>query len=129
MSEYRVLVDSSVWIDYFRNGNNDKLDSLIREDLICTNELIVTELIPVLTHQNHPEVVDELLAIHRIPLFIDWDIIRDYQTSNLALGINNVGIPDLIIQQQVILHKLTLFSFDKHFQLMQKYLKFDLMID
>ncbi len=129
MAVYRVLVDSSVWIDYFKNGKNDKLDKLIQEDLICTNELILTELIPFLIHQNHSEIVEELLAIHCIPFSIDWSIIRDYQTSNLAQGINNVGIPDLIIQQQVIQHKLTLYSFDKHFQLMKKYLSFDLMVD
>lgn len=127
MENFRVLVDSSVWIDYFKNGNNDSLDSLIKEDLICTNELILTELIPFLLHQNHLDVVDELLALQSIPLSIDWDIIRDYQRNNLAQGINNVGIPDLIIQHQVILHKITLFSFDKHFRLMHKYLNFELM--
>ena len=62
-----------------------------------------------------------------IPLTIDWEIIRDYQLMNLQNGINKVGIPDLIILQQVIDQKITLFSFDKHFRLMQAYLNFELM--
>lgn len=30
-----VLVDSSVWIDYFRGGSDSSLDGLIEENLIC----------------------------------------------------------------------------------------------
>lgn len=127
MQSYQVIVDSSVWIDYFKKDNNDILDRLIEEDLICTNDLILTELIPFLIHQNHDSVVEELQAVNRIPLNIDWDIIQEYQLINLRNGINNVGIPDLIILNQVIQHKLTLFSFDKHFKLMQKQLQFELM--
>jgi len=44
-----VLVDTSVWVEYFRCGNNsEKLDFLIDENLIVTNDLILAELIPFL---------------------------------------------------------------------------------
>ncbi|MCR9132098.1 MAG: PIN domain-containing protein [bacterium] len=127
MQSYQVLIDSSVWIDYFKSGKNETLDRLIEEDLICTNRLILTELTPFLIHQNQASIVEELNAVNIIPLNIDWDIIQEYQLINLRNGINNVGIPDLIILNQVIPHKLTLFSFDKHFKLMQKQLQFELM--
>ncbi len=127
MQSYQVLIDSSVWIDYFKSGINETLDRLIEEDLICTNRLILTELTPFLIHQNQASIVEELNAVNIIPLNIDWDIIQEYQLINLKKGINNVGIPDLIILNQVIQNKLTLFSFDKHFKLMQKHLNFELM--
>ncbi len=127
MSSYKVLVDSSVWIQYFKHGNTPKLDRLIEEDLVCMNELILTELAPLLLLKKETEVLDDLSAFEIIKLNIDWDIIRDYQLMNLKNGINKVGIPDLIILQQVIDQKISLFSFDKHFRLMQKYLTFDLM--
>jgi hypothetical protein len=127
MQSYQVLIDSSVWIDYFKSGKNETLDRLIEEDLICTNRLILTELTPFLIHQNQASIVEELNAVNIVPLNIDWDIIQEYQLINLRNGINNVGIPDLIILNQVIQHKLTLFSFDKHFKLMQKQLQFELM--
>lgn len=45
----KVLVDSSVWIDYFRTGSkSQKLDVFIDENLLCTNDLILAELIPFL---------------------------------------------------------------------------------
>ena len=119
-----VLVDSSVWIDYFRNGVNDNLERLITEDLIVTNEVILTELIPALTLQKQKTVIDSLKHIQCIDLNIDWSLIRNYQTINLKNGINKVGIPDLIILQQTIEKNLTLFSLDKHFRLMQEYFDF-----
>jgi predicted nucleic acid-binding protein len=127
MSAYSVLIDSSVWIEYFRSGKPGKLDRLIEEDMVCINELILTELAPTLLMKNENEIVDGLKAIELIPLNIDWDIIRDYQLMNLKNGINKVGIPDLIILQQVIEHKIALFSFDKHFKLMQNHLNFELI--
>jgi predicted nucleic acid-binding protein len=42
-----TIVDTSVWIDYFRVGNNsEKLDFLIDENLIVINDLILAELVP-----------------------------------------------------------------------------------
>jgi predicted nucleic acid-binding protein len=126
MSRYNVLIDSSVWIEYFKSGGLPKMDRLIEEDLASTNELIITELAPALMQQKEDEILEGLNAIQKIPLQIDWDIIREYQFMNLKNGINSVGIPDLIILHQVIDQKLTLFTIDKHFTLMQKHLTFDL---
>lgn len=127
MSRYNILIDSSVWIQYFKFGGIEKLDRLIEEDLACINELIMTELAPALMLKNETEILQGLQAISMIPINIDWEIVRDYQLMNLKNGINKVGIPDLIILQQVIDEKITLFSFDKHFKLMQRELKFDLI--
>lgn len=127
ISRYSVLIDSSVWIEYFKSGGIEKLDRLIEEDLACINELILTELAPALKLRNETEILEGLQAISTVPLNIDWEIVRDYQLMNLKNGINKVGIPDLIILQQVIDEKITLFSFDKHFRLMQSQLNFDLI--
>lgn len=127
MSRYNVLVDSSLWIEYFKSGGIEKLDRLIEEDLACINELILTELAPSLMLKNETDILEGLQALSIIPLNIDWEIVRDYQLINLQNGINKIGISDLIILQQVIDEKITLFSFDKHFQLMQNKLNFDLM--
>ncbi len=123
-----VLVDSSVWIEFFRNGKVPTLEKLIVEDIICTNELILTELIPYLSHLGHQDTIQSLKAIQVIPLSIDWEIIQKYQLINLSNGINKVGIPDLLIIQQVIDQKLALYSLDKHFKLMKNHLNFDLLL-
>ncbi len=38
-----VIVDSSVWIDHFRNGN-DVLVSLLQADLVLTHPMVLAEL-------------------------------------------------------------------------------------
>ena len=129
MSRYKVLIDSSVWIEYFKSGGIEKLDRLIEEDLACINDLILTELSPALRLKNETEILEGLQAVSMISLNIDWEIVRDYQLINLKNGINKVGIPDLIILQQIIDEKITLFSFDKHFRLMQSHLNFDLIFE
>ncbi len=122
----KVLVDSSVWIEYFRQGD-DVLTRLIEEDMVCTNELILSELLPILKVRRELLVIDSLLALERIPIHISWELIREYQQINLQNGINKVGIPDLIILQQVIEEMLTLYSLDKHFRLMKAHFSFELI--
>jgi predicted nucleic acid-binding protein len=42
-----VLVDTSVWIDYFRGSNSpqaNKLDELLEDERIATGDLIIAEL-------------------------------------------------------------------------------------
>ncbi|PKO89944.1 MAG: VapC toxin family PIN domain ribonuclease [Betaproteobacteria bacterium HGW-Betaproteobacteria-10] len=43
-----ILVDSSVWMDYFRGTDSpvtDRLDSLLGKELLITGDLIVTEVL------------------------------------------------------------------------------------
>ena len=45
----QVLVDTSVWIDYFRSGlSSSPLDILIDENVIVTNDVVLAELVPFL---------------------------------------------------------------------------------
>lgn len=122
----RILVDSSVWIDYF-NGNNPKaniLSDLIDHNSVCINNLILAELIPFIRNTGELNLVDLLMSIANININIEWNQIMDMQTVNLKHGFSKIGIPDLIILQNVIQNDLFLFSFDKHFKLMSSFHKF-----
>ncbi len=116
----RILVDTSVWIEYFRSGAGATLSVLIEEDLVTTNDLILTELTPFAEHLNQFELVDALQALEKEPLQIQWEGLRQLQLLNLRNGINRVGIPDLIIVQQVIDRGLHLWSYDNHFKQMSQ---------
>ena len=121
-----ILVDSSVWIDYFRDGKySNQLDYYIEQNIISTNDLILAELIPALKLKRKFPVVSLLRNITLIPLVINWENIISYQTTCLKHGINKVGIPDLIILDNVIQNDLTLFSLDKHFNLINNYIDFE----
>lgn len=129
MKSNKILVDTSGWISFFNTKRETIISDLIIEDMVCTNELILTELLPFLQRANQIEPIEALLSLEKIPLQVDWDIIRKYQYLNLSNGINKVGIPDLIILQQVIDCKLPLLTHDKHFHLMKNHLHFEIIID
>ena len=64
------------------------------------------------------------LRLQNVPLSINWNLIINYQIANLRREINKVGIPDLIILDQVISNNLILYSEDRHFRLMRKHVDF-----
>ena len=122
-----VLVDTSVWIDYFRGDTNAQdLDLLIDENLLATNDLILTELVPYLKVKKQTKVIALLNEITKLPLDIQWNEIIDYQVKCLRSGAHGIGIPDLIIAQNAKQQNCKVYSLDKHFQLLNTVLKLNL---
>ena len=121
----RVLVDTSVWIDYFRTGDHsDDLDDLIDNNLVFTNDLILTELIPFLRLKQQSSIIKAIQNIAVLSLSLNWREIQEFQLNCLKAGINGVTIPDLIIVQNALQHASHLYTLDKHFRLMQDVLNF-----
>jgi len=116
-----ILVDSSVWIEYFKgNKQTLALNKLLDLNNICVNDLILAELLPSINHKKENVLKELVLTITKIPLNINWNTIIYMQTQNLKNGINKVGIADLIIAQNVIDNDLELYTLDRHFVLMSE---------
>lgn len=114
-----VLVDTSIWIDYFKSGEkSEKLDFLIDENLVVTNELILTELLPLLILRKEIKLICLLEKIKQSKLRLNWNEIIEFQVICLKSGSNGIGIPDLIIAQNAIQNDLSVYSTDKHLKLM-----------
>jgi len=123
-----VLVDTSIWIEYFRGGDNfEKLDFLIDENLIVINDLILAELIPALKVRNQRRIVELLYSINKIELLINWDQIIEFQFKCLKNGLNGIGIPDLVVAQNAKQNRCEIYSLDSHFDLMQDILELQLL--
>ncbi len=124
----KILVDSSVWISYFRDENaHIRLDELIENSQICTNDLILAELIPFLHIKKQNVIVDLMLELPKADLSVNWEFLITLQISNLQNGINKVGIPDHMLVDHVLANNLILYSEDKHFRLMQEHANFELL--
>jgi len=124
-----VLVDTSIWIDYFRGTDSSKdLDFLIDENLIVTNEIILAELVPYLMLKKQLKVIKLLHEVNRVPLDIYWEEIIEYQVKCLKGGANGVGIPDLIIAQNAKQNNCEVYSLDKHFRLLNQVLNVNLYV-
>lgn len=116
-----VLVDTSVWVEYFRSGKNlAQLDFLLDENQAVTNDLILAELIPFLRIRRQKKVIALLQFITKLPLTIDWKQLGEFQYQCLQAGLNGVGIPDLIIAQNAIQNSCEIYTLDKHFSRLEK---------
>ena len=124
-----VLVDTSIWIEYFRSGNHsEKLDFLIDKNLIVINDLILAELVPSLKVHNQSKIVKLLYKINKIGLSINWIQIIDFQFKCLKNGLNGIGIPDLILAQNAKQNGFEIYSLDNHFRLMKDILELQLLL-
>jgi len=118
-----VIIDSSIWVEYFRNGNNqEKVDFLIDENLVATNDLILAELTAFLKIRKQKNLIDLLNHISKLMIHINWDQLIDLQYLCLQNGLNGVGIPDLIIAQNAMENDAKIYSLDKHFLSMADFL-------
>ncbi len=116
-----VIVDTSIWIDYFRSGDDHhRLDILIDENIVVTNDLILAELIPFLKVRKQNKIIELLKSISNLQLQIHWGEIIEYQIKCLKKGINGIGIPDLIIAQNAKQNDCEIYSLDSHFKTLSK---------
>ncbi|HCC54171.1 MAG TPA: PIN domain nuclease [Desulfobulbaceae bacterium] len=122
-----VLVDTSVWVEYFRHGKGlDQLDFIIDENLVVTNDLILAELVPFLKARNQSRIILLLHSINKLRLNINWEQIIEFQYECLKNGLNGIGIPDLIIAQNAKQNCCEIYSLDNHFLLVKEIIKIDL---
>lgn len=118
-----VLIDSSAWIEYFKGNKNFLfINDFIDNNKICTNDLILTELIPSMIHKKENNLIDLINSIYKYEVHINWEELKQFQIKNLQNGNNNVPMTDLIIAQNCIKNDLIIVTQDKHFTLMAKYL-------
>ena len=122
-----VLVDSSIWIEYFRGSINDeRLGFLIEENIVVVNDLILAELIPALHVRRQRKLISLMREIICPPLELDWADLMQMQIACLKHGINKVGIPALMIAQHAIQNHLELYTRDKHFKLIAQHVPLSL---
>lgn len=124
-----ILIDTSVWIDYFKKSSNAvQINDLIDKYEICINDIIRAELCPLILSKGQFRLNDLINALPIIPLNIEWNNIIDMQITNIKNGINKVGISDLIIVQNALQNHVSIMTLDKHFALMQSQFSFDLYL-
>ena len=114
-----VLVDTSVWIAFFREGPSSaakKLDALLEEGEACICGLIEAELLPGLQKKDRNRVRALMTGLPSLETAADiWKDVTDIQERSLAQGLGPFSIPDLIVAAVALRHKVPLFSLDKHF--------------
>jgi len=121
------LVDSSAWIEYFKgNKKYAFISNLILTNTVCTNDIILSELLPSIIYRKEYQLADLLDSLNKYRLAVDWHGIRNIQLLNLKHGNNNIGVADIIIAQSCMQNRLKLIAHDRHFEAMSEYIPLEL---
>jgi len=114
-----VLVDTSVWISFFREGSSPaarRLDMLLEEGEACICGLIEAELLPGIHMKDRARVRTLMAGLPCLETAADiWTDVADIQERSLAQGLGPFSIPDLVVAAVALRHKVPLFTLDKHF--------------
>jgi predicted nucleic acid-binding protein len=123
LSNANILVDTSIWVDFFRG--NEKVafvTDLLLDGLVCTNEVILTELLPSMRVRREENLIKLMGHIRKINIEINWLQLRNIQYANLQNGNNKVPLADAVIAHNCIQNDLEILTADRHFVKMSEYL-------
>lgn len=124
-----IIVDSSVWIDFFTGKNTpgaDKLDSLLGEELVATGDLMLAEVLQGFRTDKDYRQARKLLLSLTVVNMLDTEIALKSATNFCALrkkGINVRKTIDTIIATYCIENKPPLLHANKDFQPFHQHLK------
>jgi predicted nucleic acid-binding protein len=127
------FVDTSVWIDYFRDPDSargDLIDALIRDDRVVLNGIVLTEL---LTGARSSKEFDHLsAALGGLRLL---EMSREFHETAGRYGrlLKSAGVTiplsDLLIATHCLEHRLVLVEHDRHFAAIAEHLPLRLSTD
>ena len=123
-----IIVDSSVWIDYFRGTENwqtDILDDLLGEEHVTVGDLILTEVLQGFSKEkDFANAHDHLMNLDQVALggqLVAIDAARNYRVLR-QYGITIRKTIDTLIATYCILHNATLLHNDRDFEPFANYL-------
>ncbi len=121
------IVDSCVWIDFFiKRKHFETISNLIIDDLVYTNEIILSELLPSARKNKEAEFIECITGLELTPMSIDWEEITDIQYNCLKSGINKIGLLDIAIAQNAKQNRMGIYSTDRHMELLSRKMGFKL---
>ncbi len=127
-----ILVDSSLWVLYFRKDGNERVRESIKtalvRDEVAINGIIVVEILGGISKTKEYRFIEEnLKGLHFIELTRDDFYNASKMSSELRAKGITVPATDLIIAASAINHRLVLYHLDKHFDLIAMYYPLDAM--
>ena len=117
-----ILVDSSVWITYYRIDGSERIKDIIKEaihsDLVFVNGIIIVEVLNGISKEGEfKKVKSDFKGFHNVSL--SEEDFLDASSLGSSLRAKGITIPstDLIIATSAIMAKCILYHLDSHFDI------------
>lgn len=118
-----ILVDSSVWIDYFKDvvsPETTKLDSLLGVEVVVSGDLIVTEVLQGVGSEREFNLVRQMMTSNMLVVSLAGEDIAIQAARNYrylrAQGVTIRKTIDTIIATYCIENRVSLLFSDRDFK-------------
>jgi len=114
----KIIVDTSIWIEYFNNNNIvNFIEERIMEDCLFMKGPIVTELLQGLkTEKEYEKLKNSIDAIPYLEITLEnWKKAGNISNKLRRKGIT-IPLTDIIISAVAISNDAKVYSLDKHFE-------------
>lgn len=130
MRDDRVLIDTSVWIDYFKNRDGrlaERVDEVLTFSDVYVPKVVIAELIQGAKSEKEISVIEEFIEAFNI---IDQTEDTWLNVGRLSFSMKRKGITANIIDCYIAViaseNNCKIFSLDEHFKDIKRFLRFEL---
>ncbi len=123
-----IVVDSSVWIDFFKGHETpavSRLTGLLREEVILVGDIILCEVLKGARSDAHAHLIERVMRQHALTSTVDAEIVVTAASNYRKLRSKGITVRktiDLIIGTFCIKHNHTLLHSDRDFDSMETFL-------
>lgn len=132
MKDNRVLIDTSVWIDYFKGKNiqlAEKVDETLTFYEVFVPKIVIAELIQGSKSEKEIKVIEEFLGAFKI---IDHTEDTWINAGRLSFAMKrkgfSVNLVDCYIAVLSMENNCKIFSLDEHFKIIKKFSKLEIFL-
>ena len=120
MSAEKILIDSSIWIDYFQNKSSSisgKMDKILSEDEVYIPRIVIAELIQGAKSEKEISIIEDFLdAFHIIDQKEDTWLKAGRLSYDLKKKGKNINLLDCYITIIAQEYGCKIFSLNRHFK-------------
>lgn len=131
MKGERVLIDTSVWIDYFKNKKNpaaERVDNILTYCDVYVPKIIIAELIQGAKSEKEISIIEEFIEAFNI---IDQSENTWLKAGKLSYSAKKKGmfinLTDCYITIIAAENNCKIFTLNKHFKDIKKFLEIELI--
>lgn len=131
MKDKRILIDTSVWIDYFRGRDKhlcERVDDILSFSEIFVPKVVIAELIQGAVSEREITVIGEFIEAFNV---IDQKKDTWSKAGRLSFSMKRKGISvnliDCYIAELANENSCMIFSLDTHFKDIKKFLRLELI--
>ena len=107
---HSVLIDTSIWIDHFRNSN-EELKKLLMSGQVCSHPFVIGEL-SCSNISNRTEILTLLRALPEIDTVLDEEVFVLIEDKKLYR--KGLGFIDVHLLASALIHHVIIWTTDKH---------------